>query len=176
MTAAPPAVTPATSATSIDESMAIVTAPAAGPAAPSRSGPVPPVGLRRHERHRVEAADLATAWANDVPVLATPVLVWWAELAAMAALAGHLPPGWMSVGAAHEVEHAGPSVAGAEVDVIAELVAVEGRRCRFRVEVTDGARVVFRGHHERGVVERARFVSRLSESCAGSAGVEGATA
>jgi fluoroacetyl-CoA thioesterase len=120
------------------------------------------LGLRRCERHRVEAGDLATAWANDVPVLATPVLVWWAELAAMAALAEQLPPGWMSVGAAHEIEHAGPSLAGAEVEVVAELVAAEGRRYRFRVEATDGDRVVFRGHHERGVVERARFVSRLS--------------
>jgi predicted thioesterase len=128
------------------------------------------VGLRRRERHRVEAGDLATAWANDVPVLATPVLVWWAELAAMAALADHLPPGWMSVGAAHEIEHAGPSLPGAEVDVEAELVAAEGRRYRFRVEATDGDRVVFRGHHVRGVVERARFVSRLSRMCEASEG------
>lgn len=133
------------------------------------AGPVPVgLGLRRCERHRVEAADLATAWANDVPVLATPVLVWWAELAAMQALAGHLPAGWMSVGATHEIEHAGPSLPGAEVEVVAELVAAEGRRYRFRVEATDGDRVVFRGHHERGVVERARFVSRL-------AGLSGAT-
>jgi fluoroacetyl-CoA thioesterase len=138
-----------------------------------------PVGLRRRERHRVEAGDLATAWANDVPVLATPVLVWWAELAAMEALAEHLPAGWMSVGAVHEVEHAGPSLAGAEVEVTAELVAVDRRRCRFRVEVIDGARVVFRGHHERGVVERARFVSRLSEQTEQSersTGSEGARA
>jgi fluoroacetyl-CoA thioesterase len=126
------------------------------------SGSVPLAGMRWRERHRVVAGDLATAWANDVPVLATPVLVWWAELAAMTALARHLPPGWMSVGAAHEVEHAGPSLPGAEVEVEAELVASDGRRYRFRVEATDGDRVVFRGHHERGVVERARFVSRLS--------------
>jgi fluoroacetyl-CoA thioesterase len=144
------------------------------PAAPPRSGPVPPVGLRRCEWHRVEAGDLATAWANDVPVLATPVLVWWAELAAMEALAEQLPPGWMSVGAAHEVEHAGPSLAGAEVEVVAELVAVEGRRCRFRVQATDGGRVVLRGHHERGVVERERFVSRLSRLFEGCEGCEGA--
>jgi predicted thioesterase len=127
------------------------------------------VGLRRRERHRVEAGDLATAWANDVPVLATPVLVWWAELVAMRALAAHLPPGWMSVGATHDVEHAGPSLAGAEVEVVAELVVTEGRRHRFRVTATDGDRVVFRGHHERGVVERARFVSRLSRWCEGPA-------
>jgi predicted thioesterase len=123
--------------------------------------PVPPVGLRTSGRHRVEVGDLATAWANDVPVLATPVLVWWAELAAMDALAGHLPAGWMSVGAAHDIEHVGPSLAGAQVDVAAELVALEGRRCRFRVVATDGEHVVLRGHHERGLVERTRFVSRL---------------
>jgi len=143
-----------------------VVAPATAPG--PEAGPEPLVGLRRRERHRVEAGDLATAWANDVPVLATPVLVWWAELAAMDALAEHLPPGWMSVGAAHEIEHAGPSLAGAEVEVEVELVAVEGRRYRFLVTATDGGRVVFRGHHVRGAVERARFVARLQRGFEGA--------
>jgi fluoroacetyl-CoA thioesterase len=141
---------------------------ALAPEGAPRSGPVPPAGLRRRERHRVEAGDLATAWSNDLPVLATPVLVWWAELAAMRAMAEHLPSGWMSVGAAHEVEHAGASQAGAEVEVVAELVAVEGRRYRFRVTATDGGRVVFRGHHVRGAVERARFVARHNRGSEGA--------
>jgi predicted thioesterase len=142
---------------------------------PAAFVPAVPTGIGRVERHRVAAGDLATAWANDVPVLATPVLVWWAELAAMDALAGHLAPGWMSVGAAHELEHVGPSLAGADVEVAAELVAVAGRRYRFRVVATDGDRVVLRGHHERGLVERARFVSRLGlVGSAERSGCEGA--
>lgn len=137
-----------------------------GPAAPSPAGrraevPVVPADLALRQARRVSERDLATAWGNDVPVLATPVLVWWAELAAMDALAPHLPAGWMSVGAAHEVEHVGASTAGAEVEVVAELVAVEGRRCRFRVTATDGGRLVLAGHHVRGLVERDRFVARL---------------
>jgi fluoroacetyl-CoA thioesterase len=123
--------------------------------------PAMPAGLVLRQQRSVEARDLATAWGNDVPVLATPVLVWWAELAAMDALAPHLPAGWMSVGAAHEIGHVGASTAGAEVEVVAELVAVEGRRCRFQVAATDGGRPVLVGHHVRGLVERDRFVARL---------------
>jgi fluoroacetyl-CoA thioesterase len=156
-------VTPApTISETISETIAV--APGGAP----RSGPVSPAALRRRERHRVEAGDLATAWSNDLPVLATPVLVWWAELVAMRAMAAQLPPGWMSVGSAHEVEHAGPSLVGAEVEVVAELVAVEGRRYRFRVTATDDGRVVFRGHHVRGAVERARFVARLNRGSEGA--------
>ena len=33
--------------------------------------------------YKVSAGDLATAWRNDVPVLATPLLLWLSELAAM---------------------------------------------------------------------------------------------
>jgi fluoroacetyl-CoA thioesterase len=133
----------------------------ASPAAASQAVPALPAGLTLRQWRTVGDGDLATAWGNDVPVLATPVLVWWAELAAMDALAPHLPDGWMSVGASHEIEHVGASTAGAVVEVRAELVAVERRRCRFRVAATDGPRPVLTGHHVRGLVERDRFVARL---------------
>ena len=52
---------------------------------------------------------------------------------------------------------------GERVTVRAELVVVEGRRLRFRVEATDAVGTVLgRGTVERVVVDDARFLARLA--------------
>ena len=50
------------------------------------------VGVTGRLVRPVEDSHLATAWENDLPVLSTPILLWWAELAAMDAVAGAIQP------------------------------------------------------------------------------------
>jgi fluoroacetyl-CoA thioesterase len=42
-----------------------------------------------------------------------------------------------------------------------ELVAVEGRRLRFRVECRDEAEVVGAGFHERAIIDAPKFLARV---------------
>jgi len=42
-----------------------------------------------------------------------------------------------------------------------ELVAVEGRRLRFRVECRDEADVICTGFHDRYLVDAAKFMDRV---------------
>ncbi|MER6693767.1 hypothetical protein ABT329_33035, partial [Streptomyces minutiscleroticus] len=56
------------------------------------------IGRSATRRHVVGPRDLATAWDNDVEVLATPVLLWLSEVTAMDVLGDHLTEGWMTVG------------------------------------------------------------------------------
>ena len=115
-------------------------------------------------RHTVRAGDLASAWGNELPVLATPVLLWWAELAAMQAMEPAYEPGEMCVGARHEdVHHVAASLEGHEIEVVASLLDHDRDSARFAVTATDGNRTVFRGVHVRGVVDRTRFVARLEQ-------------
>jgi len=109
----------------------------------------------------VEGADTAVALGSgDVPVLGTPRVVALMEQAAVAALAGSLDDGSTTVGTRIAIEHSAPSFVGATVEALAEVVAVDGRSVRFRVEVREEGRVVAHGDHSRFVVDREKFLGR----------------
>lgn len=120
-------------------------------------------GLQARTEHVVTEADMATALGSgDVPVLATPRLLAWAEGATVAALEGRLEPAATSVGSRVQLEHLAPTAIGATVEVSAELVGVDGKLLRFAVTAHQGGREIARGEVVRVIVERERFLSRLS--------------
>jgi fluoroacetyl-CoA thioesterase len=114
--------------------------------------------------HRVGDADTAAALGSgDLPVLGTPRLLAWAEEATCAAVAPALDASRTTVGTRVRVEHLQASPVDATVTVRAVLTHVEGRLLRFEVsaEHEDG-KVVGHGEVTRVVVDRDRFVRRLS--------------
>lgn len=120
----------------------------------------PPVGASGEHAAVVAEADTAIALGSgDVPVLATPRLVAWLEAAAVAALDEHLPSDATSVGTRIELEHLAPSPLGAEVCATAEVIEAAGSRILFRVEAHQGTKCIARGHHQRVVVNRKRFLN-----------------
>jgi fluoroacetyl-CoA thioesterase len=125
------------------------------------------VGLRASVRAAVTAADTAEAMGSgDVPVLATPRLLALAEAACCAAVVPNLADGLTSVGTSASVEHRKASPLGAEIVVEAELTEVDGRRLVFgfiaRAADADEDVVVGAGTLERVVLDRARFIARVS--------------
>ncbi len=112
--------------------------------------------------YKVSAGDLATAWRNDVPVLATPVLLWLSELASMRAIADTLSEGEMTVGLSHDSTHLAPTPEGWSIQISASLTQIEGRKLVFAVEASDGQDVVLKGIHVRAIVNRDRFISNLA--------------
>jgi fluoroacetyl-CoA thioesterase len=121
------------------------------------------VGLRGRVEQVVTESDTATALGSgDVPVLATPRLLAWAEAATVAAVAGRLDAGSTSLGSRVELEHRAPSAVGVAVTVTADLVAVDGRRLQFAITACDGDdRAVASGTVTRVLVDRERFLSQL---------------
>jgi predicted thioesterase len=131
------------------------------------------VGATGHVRHQVGEDDTAAALGSgDVPVLATPRLLAWCEAATVAALAPLLDEGSTSVGTRVSLEHLRASPVGAEVVARADVQHVDGRLVRLAVVaehvVVDAAGtpgdpvVVATGEVTRVVVDRERFVQRLS--------------
>lgn len=111
----------------------------------------------------VEQGDLATALGSgDVPVLGTPRLLALAEAATVRAVQDHLPPGRTSVGTRVALDHLAASPLGARVAVTAELTEVDGRRLVFTCTAAEGEKILARGTVERTVVDRDRFLSRLT--------------
>lgn len=112
--------------------------------------------------HHVAPTDTAQHWGNRLPVLATPVLLWLGEVAAMQAMAPAYEGGEMCVGLSHdEVVHVAPSLVGHRIEIMAQLLDHTDRSARFSVTARDGDREVFRGVHTRAVIDQRRFEARL---------------
>jgi fluoroacetyl-CoA thioesterase len=118
----------------------------------------------------VTDADTAVAvGSGDLAVLATPRLLAWCEAATCAAIAPALEESRTSVGTRVSLEHLAASPVGERVEVQASVAHVDGRLVRFSVaasHLSDG-RLVSTGEVTRVVVDRERFLSRLSGSADG---------
>jgi fluoroacetyl-CoA thioesterase len=113
-----------------------------------------------------EADTAAAVGSGDLPVLGTPRLLAWCEAATCAAVADSLDAASTSVGTRVAVEHLAASPVGERVEVTASIAYVDGRLVRFSVaasHVADG-KVVGTGEVTRVVVDRDRFLARLSGS------------
>jgi fluoroacetyl-CoA thioesterase len=116
---------------------------------------------------RFEVADADTAAAlgsGDLAVLGTPRLLAWCEAATCAAIAESLEASQTSVGTRVSLEHLAASPVGEHVEVQASIAHVDGRLVRFSVAASNASdgRVVGTGEVTRVVVDRERFLSRLS--------------
>jgi fluoroacetyl-CoA thioesterase len=95
-------------------------------------------------------------------VYGTPMMIMAMEIASGDAVAGHLPPGWATVGSEVNVRHLAPTPMGRTVVATARVVEVSGRSLLFAVEARDGARVVGEGTHRRGAINLESFMKRLA--------------
>ena len=85
-------------------------------------------------------------------VLSTPNMIGLMERAGIEAVQAHLPEGHTTVGFEVHVKHFGATPKGKKVTVTAELIEVDGRKLRFKVEAHDEDRKVGEGTHRRAVV------------------------
>lgn len=130
--------------------------------------PMPPIGLRHRESVTVDASltvpkvSPAFRHFHDMPpVFATAFMVGFVEETCVAALERHLEPGQRTVGTRVDLSHEAATPIGMTVTVEVELVEVEGKRLRFKVEARDDKDVIGRGHHDRFVIDEAKFMARL---------------
>jgi fluoroacetyl-CoA thioesterase len=86
-------------------------------------------------------------------VLSTPSMIGLMERAAIQAVQPHLPDGQTSVGFEVNVKHFGATPKGQKVKVRAELLEVDGRKLRFKVEAHDQDKKVGDGTHRRAIIQ-----------------------
>mgnify|MGYP002246706185 CR=1 FL=1 len=104
----------------------------------------------------------ATMGSGDLNVFATPAMVALMENAAMSAVADELPEGSTTVGAMMNTTHIKPSAVGDTVSATAVLKEVEGRKLTFEVRAQDSKGVIGEGTHVRYIVDKEKFMSKLS--------------
>lgn len=122
-------------------------------------------GMRHEFSVLVQESDSTRALGDDTlpVVLSTPRLIAYLEHAAHHTVFPYLTEGQTTVGTWVNVRHLAATPLGMQVRFWAELIAVEGRRLRFRVEAWDEVEKVAEGEHERFIIDRARFEERLAQ-------------
>ena len=85
-------------------------------------------------------------------VLSTPNMIGLMERAGIEAVQSHLPEGHTTVGFEVHVKHFGATPKGKKVTVRAELLEVDGRKLRFKVEAHDEDKKVGEGTHRRAII------------------------
>lgn len=97
------------------------------------------------------------------PVLSTPRLISYLERTAHYSVLAYLKEGQTTVGTVVTLRHLGASPVGMQVRFRSELVEVDRRRLRFKLEAWDEVEKVAEGEHERFIIDMARFDERLAE-------------
>ena len=104
----------------------------------------------------------ATMGRGDLNVFATPAMVAFMENAALSAVEDQLPEGNTTVGAMIQTTHLKPTALGDTVLVTATLLEVEGRKLTFSVVASDSQGKIGEGTHIRYVVDRNKFMEKLT--------------
>jgi len=105
--------------------------------------------------------------SGRIAVLATPVMINVIEAASLAAVEHLLPSGHQSLGIHLDVSHVAATPVGLRVTATAEVIGLEGRTIKFRVEARDEVETIGGGTHERVVVSVERFDERVQRKVRG---------
>ena len=122
------------------------------------------VGLVGETEHRVTDQDTAAKWSSGlVDAYSTPALVGLVENASVVAVEKYLGDNKTCVGVEVNLKHLAATPVGMIVKAKAELVEIDDRRLKFRVEAWDEKEKVCEGWHTRAIVDRSRFIERLNQ-------------
>ncbi|MGH9544918.1 MAG: thioesterase family protein [Terriglobales bacterium] len=99
--------------------------------------------------------------AEVPPVLSTPSMINWMELASRANASELLKPGEDTVGVSVQVTHLAATPVGMKVHVVSKLKQVEGRTYSFEVEAFDEKEKIGEGLHKRSSVTLTKFADRI---------------
>ncbi len=86
-------------------------------------------------------------------VFSTPSMIGLMERAGIQAVQSHLSEGQTTVGFEVNVKHFAATPKGKKVTVRAELLDVDGRKLRFKVEAHDEDQKVGEGTHRRAIIQ-----------------------
>ena len=105
-----------------------------------------------------------TAFCREMPeVLATGFLVGMMELACLHGMMPYVDwPREQSLGTMVSFQHLAPTPPGMTLTIRGEVLEVDGRRVRFRVEAWDDMEKVCEGTHERCLIDPARFAEKMA--------------
>jgi fluoroacetyl-CoA thioesterase len=109
-----------------------------------------------------------TAFCRDMPdVLATGYMVGLMELACVNGIMPYIDwPREQSVGIHVNFSHIAATPPGMTLTIKGEVLEVDGRRVKFRIEAWDDQDKITEGEHERAIILPEKFNAKLAEKIA----------
>jgi len=113
----------------------------------------------------VDENETARKYGGDTlpPVLSTPRMIMYLERTCHIAVLPHLPEGRSTVGILVNVRHLASTPVGMKVHFRGELMELDRRRLRFKVEAWDEVEKIAEGEHERFIIDWAAYYEKLDE-------------
>lgn len=113
----------------------------------------------------VEESDTAKFSGGDSlpPVFSTPRAIGLLERTSHNAILPFLDPGQGSVGSVVNIRHLAATPIGFTIRTRAEVLEVDGRRIKFKVEAWDNFEKIAEGEHERFIIDLGRFIERVEK-------------
>ncbi len=108
--------------------------------------------------------DLCTSRGN-YKVFSTPSMTRFVEMASHYLIAQHLKPGQGQVGVVVNIRHLAPTPCGKEVRAEVELLEIDRRMVRLKIEVYDEVEKVGEAIHDRFVVDLDKSEAKLKAKC-----------
>lgn len=123
------------------------------------------VGLVNEMTITVQESDTARfSGGESLPVVfSTPRVISYLERTAHFLLLKYVQAGQSSVGTEIHLRHLAATPVGMQVRLRAEVLEVDRRRVRFKIEAWDAWEKIAEGEHERFIMEEGRFNERLTE-------------
>lgn len=97
--------------------------------------------------------------SGSIKVFATPAMIGLMEKAAINTIDNLLPEGYASVGTYIEVKHIAASPIGMIIMAKAELVEINGKKLKLKVEAYDEVEKIGEGIHYRYIVKLEDFLN-----------------
>jgi fluoroacetyl-CoA thioesterase len=128
-------------------------------------------GMAFELRRTVTEAELSDRHGNPwVHVFTTPKVLEWMEEVATSGVQPYLAEGQGTVGTVANLKHLAATPLGFAVKVVATLKQIDGRRLVFSVEAFDSVEKIAECHHERFIVDLARFHDKVAKKRDAGAG------
>ncbi len=122
------------------------------------------MGRTYQSQTRVEEWMTAEKAGNKgVDVLGTPMLLQLIEDAALQCLVPVLAASDVTLASFIDLTHLAPTPVGFIVRIEVEVIAIDGPRVNFAVAAFDEREKIAEGTHERYIMDRAKFLTRLAE-------------
>lgn len=119
------------------------------------------IGLTNEKSVAVTIENTAISMGSGtLRVFATPAMIALCEGCCAETVEDLLGEGMTSVGTKVDIEHLAASPIGASILCKSKIVAVDGRRLDFEVEVYDNVGLIGKGRHTRFIVDAEKFVNK----------------
>jgi predicted thioesterase len=119
----------------------------------------------KHEEPILVTSEVAISFLGleDARVLATPQMIRYMEWTSRNLVLPMLDKGYDTVGTHVNVSHVAAAPIGSIVTFTSEIIAASDRRVEFRVSARSEDELIGEGTHERGIINVAKFATRLAE-------------